>query len=254
MGSEARVEARQQLGRVRTSEPGILVVELPSWPGHAPGQFAMLTLDASGTSVDPLLPRPMAVFRGDADGLEFRYKVVGRGTARMAALRAGAELGVLGPLGRGFPAIDGPAVLVGGGTGIASLYEIAARAGSSARVLLGARTRDEVLALDAFRALDARIEVVTEDGSEGTRGRVTDRLEPKADEAVYACGPTAMMRAAYAIARAAGARCWVSLESPMACGVGVCLGCAVPTQNGFRYVCTHGPVFDGRDLVWEGLP
>ena len=252
MASEAPA-ALFQVGRVSDTGPGSLVVELPSWPGHVPGQFAMLTLDPTGTSQDPLLPRPMAVFRGDASGLEFRYHVVGRGTARMAELRSGDALGVLGPLGRGFPALDAPALLVGGGTGIASLYEVAARAPSDVRVFLGARSASAVLGLECFRELGVPLEITTEDGSLGFTGRVTDRLHPKPGEWVLACGPTAMMREVHRIAARAGARCLVSLESPMACGVGICLGCAVPTSKGFRYVCTDGPVFDAEGLVWDGL-
>jgi len=240
-------------GRVRSAGEGALVVELPDWPGHVPGQFAMLSLDPTGTSFDPLLPRPMAVFRGDASGLEFRFKVVGRGTARMAQLQTGDPVGVLGPLGRGFPVLDGPAVLVGGGTGIASLYELAAGS-PKVRVRLGARTRAELLAMDDFRALGVPLEVATEDGSEGHAGRVTEALEIARDEVVCACGPTPMMRAVHEMAHRAGARCLVSLESPMACGIGVCLGCAVPTSEGFRYVCTHGPVFEADALDWGGVP
>jgi len=241
-------------GRVVQSELGRLVVELPHWPGHEPGQFAMLTLDPSGTSTDPLLPRPMAVFGGDSASLEFRYKVVGRGTARMAELRPGDPVGVLGPLGRGFPVPDAPTTLVGGGTGIASLYELASRYPDRVRVLLGARSADELLARDAFERLKAPLRLVTEDGSAGDRGRVTDYLAPAAGERVYACGPTPMMRRAFEIAQAKGASCFVSLESPMACGVGICLGCAVPTDVGFRYVCTHGPVFRADQLEWQGIP
>jgi len=246
-------EASMQSAEVEESELGRLVVRVAIWPGHAPGQFVMLTLDPSGTSVDPLLPRPMAIFRGSGTLLEFRYKVVGRGTARMARLRAGDRVGVLGPLGRGFPPIERPAVLVGGGTGIASLFELAAGRPDRVRVLLGARTECEVMALDAFRETGATIDVVTEDGSAGRRGRVTEYLEPSAGEVVYACGPTPMMSRAAEIAAAREVECWVSLESPMACGVGVCLGCAVPTQLGFRYVCTHGPVFPAAELQWGGL-
>ena len=100
--------------------------------------------------------------------------------------------------------------------------------------------------------------VVINDGSLGREGRGTDLLEDvlAKDEPfrVYCCGPTPMMRRAAEIAAAAGARCRVSLENTMACGFGICLGCAVPLDCGFRYVCTHGPVFDAARLDWDGLP
>jgi dihydroorotate dehydrogenase electron transfer subunit len=214
----------------------------------------MLALDPRGERFDPLLPRPMAVYRGDGERLEFRFEPVGRGTRLLGALPPGAELGVLGPLGNGFPPASPGAVLVGGGTGIASLYELAARAPARTRVLLGGRTGADILGLSDFRALPVTLELASEDGSVGRRGLVTDLLRPEAGDVVYACGPTPMMRRCAELAHAAGARCLVSLEAQMACGFGVCLGCAIPIRERFRYVCTHGPVFEADTLDWAGLP
>ena len=214
----------------------------------------MLSLDPSGAQLDPLLPRPMAVYRARGERLEFCFRVVGRGTRLLSELAPGSALGVVGPLGNGFPAPDGRPILVGGGTGNASLYELAAALGPELRVLLGGRTREDILGLADFEALPGAIEVATEDGSLGRRGLVTALLEPKPGDHVFACGPTPMMRRAGEIARAAGVRCSVSLESSMACGFGVCLGCAVPIRNGFRYVCSDGPVFEAEELDWAGVP
>jgi len=232
-----------------------LVLDVPGWPGHHPGQFAMLELDPDRLRLDPLLPRPMAVYRAEGSRIEFRFKPVGRGTELLGRLPAGARVGVVGPLGNGFPhpAAGARAILVGGGTGIASLFELAAEI-PGAEVLLGGRTRDDIMGLDDFEALGCRLALATEDGSTGHRGLVTDLLEPRSGDEVYACGPTPMMRRAAELASAAGARCHVSLETHMACGFGVCLGCAVPTPAGFRYVCTHGPVFESETLEWDGLP
>lgn len=231
-----------------------LVAEVPGWPGHRPGQFAMLTLDPAAPRHDPLLPRPMAVYRSEGERLEFRFKVVGRGTKLLAGLPQGTPLGVLGPLGNGFPEPQGRPVLVGGGTGIASLYELAAGCASDVRVLLGGRTRDEILGLEDFQRLPVELGVTTEDGSLGERGRVTDLLKPSSGDEVFACGPTGMMKRAHELARAGSARCWVSLETHMACGFGVCLGCAVKTKGGFRYACSQGPVFAAEALDWDVLP
>jgi dihydroorotate dehydrogenase electron transfer subunit len=242
------------LARVVGADPQRLVADVPGWPGHRPGQFAMLALDPRGCRLDPLLPRPMAVYRGAGERLEFRFEPVGRGTRLLGALPPGAELGVVGPLGNGFPPAPARAVLVGGGTGIASLYEVAARAPAGTRVLLGGRTRAALLGLADFEALPVALEVATDDGSAGRRGLVTDLVRLAAGDVVYACGPTAMMRRCAELAAAAGARCLVSLEAHMACGFGICLGCAVPTREGFRYVCTHGPVFEAETLDWPGLP
>ena len=103
-------------------------------------------------------------------------------------------------------------------------------------------------------------DVTTEDGSRGLRGRVTDRLTEllgasDARTRRYVCGPTPMMRACHDLAAEAGVDCFVSLENTMACGFGVCLGCAVPVRSGgYSLACRSGPVYPGEEVVWEGLP
>jgi dihydroorotate dehydrogenase electron transfer subunit len=170
---------------------------------------------------------------------------------------------VVGPLGGAFelPMPGERAVLVGGGTGIASLYDLAAHAAQKGPVLvlLGARRAADLMGEADFAALGVPLRVATEDGSAGERGLVTD-LVPAALAAagpvrVYACGPTPMMRRAAEIAREHGVPCVVSLENRMACGFGICLGCAVPwAAGGFALVCRDGPVFDASALAWPGLP
>ncbi|HEY8495257.1 MAG TPA: dihydroorotate dehydrogenase electron transfer subunit [Myxococcota bacterium] len=248
-----------------------LVLEVPGWPGSTPGQFAMLSPGARGAAVrfDPLLPRPMAVYRATPEpggaAVEVLYKVSGRGTALLADARPGERVRIVGPLGVGFP-LPAPgqrALLVGGGTGIASLHDLAAaaRARGPTVVLLGARSAGDLMGRDDLAALGVELRVATEDGSAGHRGLVTELLEralaePGAGgELVYACGPTAMMRRVAALAAAAGRRCIVSLENRMACGFGVCLGCAVPRAGGgFALVCRDGPVLEASALDWEGVP
>jgi dihydroorotate dehydrogenase electron transfer subunit len=237
-------------GEVVESGADRIRVSLPGFPLHRPGQFAMLQLDPERVHRDPLLPRPMAIYRRQGDILEFRFKVVGRGTAILARATPGSPLAVVGPLGNGFEPPRRDCVLVGGGTGIASLYELAAAVPDRVRVALGGRSRADVLGLGDFEALGVELQVATEDGSAGRRGLVTELLELRADREVLACGPPGMLARVHALARAAGARCLVSLESPMACGFGICLGCVVPTRAGLRYVCTHGPVFEADDLEW----
>ncbi len=245
-----------------------LALRLPAaWPGFAPGQFLMLSPGALGAARrdDPLLPRPMAIYRegevAGAPALEVLYKVTGRGTALLADARAGGCVRIVGPLGRGFPSPDpgAEALLVGGGTGIASLFELARRAagGARVRVLLGARSAGELMGRGDFERLDAGLDVATEDGSAGRRGLVTELLEGALHDGavVYACGPTPMMRRAATLANAARARAFVSLENTMACGFGVCLGCAVPcAAGGYALVCRAGPVFAADAVAWEGLP
>jgi dihydroorotate dehydrogenase electron transfer subunit len=262
------VRARARVVEQRPDGPHLrIVLRIPHWPGFAPGQFLMLSPGPLGAApqLDPLLPRPMAVYRatpvGDgAADVEVLYKQVGRGTRLLADARPGQTVAIVGPLGRGFPEPEREtrAILVGGGTGIASLYELAARLSQagSPRVLLGARSADEVMGLGDFRGLGLALQVATEDGSLGTRGVVTALLEQALGErdpaTVYACGPTAMMQRVAALVAQSGQPCFVSLENPMACGFGVCLGCAVPrTEGGFRLVCRDGPVFEAREVAWE---
>lgn len=291
--SRARVLAHLPEGNGRR-----LRLAVPRWPGSLPGQFLMLGAGAEGGVIrrDPLLPRPMAVYRelGAAAGeveddagstarvIEVLYRVVGRGTALIADLREGERVSLVGPLGCGFqqvdpsraaamsaPAadraaagIDSPALLVGGGTGIASLYEwarVLAERGRRVVVMLGARTAADLLGWSDFAALGVELVGTTEDGSVGNKGLVTGPLEAQLREVkgatVYAVGPTPMMRACAALAETNGADCFVSLENPMACGFGVCLGCAAPRRaGGFALVCRSGPVFDARDIDWAGLP
>ena len=228
-------------------------------------------LDRTWSRTDPLLPRPMAVFRqtssrfGRSTRVELLYKVVGRGSGLLAQAQVGQRIRVVGPLGGRFP-LPQPeerALLVGGGTGTASLYELAAQAAKTSEVdvVLGARSEQDLMGVSLFRDLGVRVHTTTEDGSHGTRGRVTDLIpELTADNpqsvSLYACGPTPMMHACARLAEELGIpRCWVSLENTMACGFGVCLGCAIPlAEGGFSLLCRVGPVYSASEISWEGLP
>jgi dihydroorotate dehydrogenase electron transfer subunit len=254
-----------------------LLLAVPGWPGSIPGQFVMIGAGAEAgvPRRDPLLPRPMAVFRDlgspavDVDAIgeqevELLYRVVGRGTTLLAETRPGQFISIVGPLGRGFPIEDGAglAILVGGGSGIASLYELARallRRGRPVLVILGARSKPDLLARNDFEALDVELLCTTEDGSDGIHGRVTEPLAARLVDVdgaatVFAVGPTPMMKACAALAASHSVACFVSLENPMACGFGVCLGCAAPRAGGgFSLVCRDGPVFEAREIDWAGL-
>jgi len=246
-----------------------LVLSVEAWPGFLPGQFLMLSPGARTRAErsDPLLPRPMAVYRvrGDEGGaaVEVLYKVSGRGTTLLSEALPGQRVGLVGPLGRPFapPAAGERALIVAGGTGIASVYELAARLAGDVptAVLLGARREVDLMARDDFEALGVDLRIATEDGSAGHRGLVTELLSEElasgGSPRVYACGPTPMMAAAARLATEAGRPCAASLENHMACGFGVCLGCAAPlAAGGFALVCSEGPVFDASRVAWEALP
>jgi dihydroorotate dehydrogenase electron transfer subunit len=280
--SSARVPIRTHARVIANRAEGHghkMLLEVAGWPGAAPGQFLMLGAGAEAgvPRQDPLLPRPMAVYRnlpagaGGAGGdhtlprVEVLYRVAGRGTTLLSEAEPGQRVSLVGPLGCGFPIETGtaPALLVGGGTGIASLFELAAAlraAGRAVTVLLGARGELDLIGREDFETLGVDLVCTTQDGSFGEKGLVTLPFARRLEAAppgtsVYACGPTPMMRATAELAQSQAVRCFVSLENPMACGFGVCLGCAVPRrEGGYSLVCRQGPVFDSTEIDWEGLP
>jgi dihydroorotate dehydrogenase electron transfer subunit len=229
-----------------------------------PGQFVMLGFPEAD---DPLLRRPYSVYRigrpGSApDTCEVQYKIIGRGTARLASMRPGETLQCLGPLGRGFepPAEGRVPLLVAGGIGSAGVLHQAAalvESGHRPTLLFGCRDAEDLPLVEGFDALRIPVEYATEDGCRGTRGLVTTLLEPRlagTSLEIYACGPQPMLRAVARIA-AGRAGCQVAMESHMACGFGVCLGCVVPAAHAEGYeryvrVCAEGPVFRAEELEW----
>ncbi len=240
-----------------------------------PGQFVMFRVQHTFL---PLLRRPFGIFRvgfmpADCDAMpekefiEIIYKVVGSGTEIMQELHQGDRIELLGPLGRGFETGD-PAeekILVGGGIGLVPLYMLAEKLvqTSKVRLLMGGRTRDDIITVTEFERLGVETYVSTEDGSLGEQGLVTSVLEqklaaqPKA--AVFACGPMPMIDAVQKICAGYSTSLQVSLEALMACGVGACLGCVVKGAGHSdaepRYLCSckQGPVFRAEQLDWSRL-
>ncbi|MCF8055487.1 MAG: dihydroorotate dehydrogenase electron transfer subunit [Desulfocapsa sp.] len=224
-----------------------------------PGQFVMIR---TGNGKDPLLRRPFSISQ-IANGKYFQilFKVVGRGTALLAHCREGESLSVLGPLGSGFRIhSNGPNCLVGGGMGIAPLLflgkTMARQCSAPPLVVLGARNREELAPLvDDFAELGLSVHPATDDGSFGHHGLVTDVLKNLGlgdDCMTYVCGPHLMMTAVHLFCKDRGYGCQVSMETAMACGMGACLGCIVPLEEGgYGHACSDGPVFDAKELLWE---
>ena len=230
-------------------------------PAARAGQFVMLR-PAPGR--DPLLARPFSVHQVAEDELHLLYRVVGRGTRLLAQARPGQELELWGPLGRGFQLEPGRPLLVAGGLGVAALVlaaEQAVRRGARPRLLLGLATARGLGGLldyleNVMAGLGVPLEVISEDGSRGGPGLVTDIMQPHLAgcDGVLACGPLAMLQAVARLSARAGVACQVSLEAPMACGVGACLGCAVPRSGGgYLRVCREGPVLDAGLVDWQRL-
>ncbi|MDD5707250.1 MAG: dihydroorotate dehydrogenase electron transfer subunit [Kiritimatiellae bacterium] len=230
-----------------------------------PGQFVHVRVPGLDTAS---LRRPFSIYRADGDEFAILYKTVGRGTERLAELAAGAHLSLIGPLGNGFPTDigDRTPILVGGGYGVAPLAFLAARLPRRGVALLGGRSAGDVLCEQDFAALGWSVEVSTQDGTRGSRGLVTMLLDRHlAGSAkgsaleLFACGPDGMLRAVGARAIAAGCPAWLSLDHHMVCGIGACLACVqkLRSPDGSTRqarVCSDGPVFEAREIVWEEPP
>ncbi len=236
---EARVASNARIAA------GIFLLKLAGEYSAAPGQFYMVR----AWDRDPLLSRPLSVFDLDGDGISFLYAVRGRGTELLSRLSPGDAVGLVGPLGNGWPQLDGRIALVGGGLGIAPLYYAAKTFGGTDAYLGFA---DAPYLMDEFARVAARVAVSSETGTGGIRGRVTEIFRPDGYDACYACGPLPMLAALARDCRRAGVPLYVSLEERMACGVGACLGCAVRTVHGYARVCRDGPVFPASEVVWNG--
>ncbi len=240
-----------------------------------PGQFFMLRLPITS---DPLLGRPFALYdtvldtNGQPMGVDVVYLVMGKMTARLASVRGGDSVDVWGPLGNGFPSLDGIAhvALVAGGIGqtpfLAHVRQLLGRrgyAGQPARRIVdkvslyyGVRTGNLAAGVDDFRQAGADVQMASDDGSLGFHGFVTQLLAQHSQPGhIVGCGPEPMMRAVAELARKWNVGCHLSLETPMACGVGICFSCVtrVRTPDGWDYrrVCVEGPVFDAACLAWE---
>lgn len=246
-----------------------------------PGQFFMIRLPGRS---DPLMGRPFALFdvvldeSGAPAGVDFGYVVVGKVTGLLATLVPGDTVEVWGPLGNGFPEPPaGRLVIVAGGIGQTPFLAVVREAlrrrtyGEPARQIrnppeqitlcYGVRSRDYLAGVEDFQAEGIDVRIATDDGSVGHHGFVTDLLRQTLQEstpptAVYCCGPEPMMHAVAKITGEADVPCWVSLETPMACGFGACFSCVTRIRQGdgtwdYRRVCVEGPVFRADEVVFD---
>jgi len=254
-----------------------------------PGQFLMLRL--AGLN-DPLIGRPLALYdtvlstSGEPDSVDVVYLVKGKLTSRIWQMRPGQQLDVWGPLGNGFcrhsalsthPSRFEPdhLVMVAGGIGQTPFLALAQEAlglkqygdpprevprASQVTFCYGARTAEYFAGLPEFERLGIDIRLATDDGSRGHHGLVTDLLqqvlaESRSPVRIACCGPEPMMEAVADIATVADIPCQISLETPMACGIGICFTCVAKIrQEGggwdYKRTCVEGPVFDAEQIEW----
>jgi dihydroorotate dehydrogenase electron transfer subunit len=267
---EENLPVAQQTYRLRFRAPQIAARIVP-------GQFIMVRLVESD---DPLLARPLAVYdvvcgtTGGPDRLDVVYLALGKMTRRLATLGPGRPLMVWGPLGNGFPPTPTEhLVMVAGGIGQTPFLALAAeylglrRYGDPPRqvpraanvtLLYGARSRGYLACVDDFQRLGVDVLVATDDGTAGQQGLVTDLIRPLVNRSpqasrIVCCGPEPMMERCAEVARELGIGCQVSLETPMACGMGICFSCVAKVRDAagqwdYRRTCVEGPVFDAQDV------
>jgi dihydroorotate dehydrogenase electron transfer subunit len=238
-----------------------------------PGQFVMLRLP--GTN-DPLLGRPFALYdtvldSGRPTGLDIVYLVVGKMTGLLTQVQAGEPVEVWGPLGNGFPDLTGTehVICVAGGIGQTPFLAYArellgsrAYGGDSPRrrakrvsLYYGVRTATLAAGVADFRAAGCEVKLASDDGSLGHRGFVTHLLANDRPAGPFiGCGPEPMLYALAKLTAGWQATCYVSLETPMACGFGACFSCVTkvktPAGRDYKRVCVDGPVFDAAGLDW----
>jgi dihydroorotate dehydrogenase electron transfer subunit len=250
-----------------------------------PGQFLMLRLPNDN---DPLLGRPFALYdtvldaTGTPIGVDVVYLVVGKMTAQLATVRPGEQIDVWGPLGNGFSAAPVEhLIMVAGGIGQTPFLALGReflghrKYGTGGRTVAttkkvtlcyGVRSKELLAGAEDFRACGIDLWIASDDGSVGHHGLVTEILEQVLAEhgppesgatscRIASCGPERMMEAVAGIARVKNVPCEVSLETPMACGIGICFSCVAKVRQpdggwDWKRTCVEGPVFEAKKIVW----
>ncbi len=229
-----------------------------------PGQFVNIQVNQKNSNT-PVLRRPFAVSSVIKDEFEFIFNIVGRGTSILKdSLKNAGQINILGPLGNGFDINNGSKekLLIAGGIGIAPLKSLADCFYSQnipVTLFWGNRKASDFFSVSYFERNNTRLLTASDDGSAGFKGNVLELIRHEIEAGrisdlkmydIYAVGPDPMMKAVAGYVEGAGARCQVSLETPMACGMGVCQGCAVVKRSGEGYylVCKEGPVFYSDEI------
>ncbi len=228
-----------------------------------PGQFIEIRVI---DNIEPLLRRPISIYNIDKEKgiLEFIFQVKGKGTEILAKRKIGEELDIIGPIGYGtFEIKDYKNVaIIGGGIGTFPLYELAKElkqnTSSKVTTYLGFRSKNYVVLEKEFKSVSDKLVITTDDGTYGIEGFAINELKKDIEEGkidkIFACGPLPMLKAVQTLSIEKNIPCQISLEEKMACGLGVCLGCAVKTAKSpsdapqYWHVCKAGPVFNATDV------
>ena len=227
-----------------------------------PGNFIEIRVN---DDIEPFLRRPISIYKMDKEKgiLEFIFQVKGKGTTILAKRNKGELIDIVGPLGFGpfkYSNFENLGI-IGGGIGVFPLYELAKSAkneNKNVNTYLGFRNKDLVVLENEFKQVSNQLTITTDDGSYSQKGFAIDFLKKDIEagkiDSIYACGPLPMLRAVRELALEKNIPCQISLEERMACGLGVCLGCAVKTAKSSKeapeywHVCKAGPVFQAKDV------
>src|SRR5699024_7044278 len=216
-----------------------------------PGQFLHIQVP------NFTLRRPISIADVEEDGIiTIIFKALGEGTTELSTYKQGDHLQAIAPCGNGFSIEnkkDDTIVLVGGGVGVPPLHylgKLLKRQNNKVITIIGFQTKESVFYEEEFRAFSDETIVVTDDGSYGEKGFVTDILKQIKDyDTYYSCGPFPMLKAVTQLV--SGKEGFISLEERMGCGVGACFACVIPTneENGYKKICQDGPVFPAQEVV-----
>lgn len=223
------------------------------------GNFVIVRVEDGGERI------PLTIVEGNAgEGtITLIVQAVGKTTKLMSTKRAGDHLmDVVGPLGNPTPIENhGVVACVGGGVGTAELYPIAKALKAEGNIIysvIGARTKELVILENEMIECSNGINVTTDDGSYGRKGFVTDALKELLDaplgiNAVYAIGPLPMMKAVTQVTKRYGTKTFVSLNTIMVDGTGMCGGCRVTIGGEMKFACVDGPEFDAHKVDFDEL-
>jgi len=225
------------------------------------GQFILIRPNDNGERI----PLTIADYDRDAGWIAIIFQVVGGTTMQLSQLDAGQTvLDVTGPLGRAseLEGYEGKHVaVIGGGLGCAIAYPQAKRLhelGAKVDVIAGFRTKDLIMLEDEMRPVCENLVLLTDDGSNGNRGLVTDGLQKLIDggteySLVIAIGPPIMMKFVCKLTEKYNIKTVVSLNPIMVDGTGMCGGCRVSVGGKMKFACVDGPDFDGRQVDFDEL-
>lgn len=212
-----------------------------------PGQFVNIQIP------NLYLRRPISAFDMADTDFTIVYKVVGEGTEILSKATGGDKYNVLCGLGNGYSLNGERPLLIGGGCGVAPLYLLAKKLieyGSNPRVIMGFNSADEIFCEKDYKELGVETLITTIDGSYGVKGFVTEAMKELDYDYIYSCGPLPMLKSVFDNAKSDGE---YSFEERMGCGFGACMGCSIKTKNGYKRICTEGPVLKNDEIIWEEM-